>query len=62
MKKCYYCKKLLWPWQRQYLGSTPAHASCDFLSFSEATEKLSKINGIKWKLEQDKKRKEQAYY
>ena len=36
MDKCYFCKRVIWPWQMRYLGSTPAHAFCDLADFSEA--------------------------
>lgn len=38
--KCYYCKKIVWPWQRQYLGLTNAHASCDADALLNKIEEL----------------------
>jgi len=33
MKRCYVCKRFVWPWQNKYLGMTPAHAICDSMAF-----------------------------
>jgi len=40
-QRCYYCHKIVWFWQPQWLGSTPAHARCDFLAFERDTERIA---------------------
>lgn len=34
MKRCIYCKKLIWSWQNKYLGLADAHAICESYEFS----------------------------
>ena len=40
MKKCHFCKKRIWFWQKEYLGLTPAHAVCDMIAFIKSTQNL----------------------
>lgn len=40
--KCYYCKKIVWPWQYQYLGLPKAHAICDAKILIKEVEELNR--------------------
>lgn len=40
MKKCIFCKKVIWFWQHQYLGSDTAHKSCDYMKFCAELDNL----------------------
>jgi hypothetical protein len=63
MKKCYYCKKIVWPWQSEYLGTTPAHKKCDIAGFNKEVYKLveSGIMDITWAQYNTKMRKNNCY-
>lgn len=64
MKRCKYCKKIIWWWQSEYLGLPAAHKYCDLIHFIEQTEKLVKkgLCNPQWKEGQDKLREKNAYY
>jgi hypothetical protein len=38
LERCIFCNKIIWPWQNRYLGSTPAHAVCDYSKLKEDIE------------------------
>lgn len=40
MKRCFHCKRIVWPWQNQYLGTTPAHALCDMAAFAKDANEM----------------------
>ena len=63
MKRCSFCKKIVWPWQKQYLGSTPAHAICDLLSFEDHLNECVRSGFIDKELAEKQilKRKTKAY-
>ena len=63
MKRCYFCKKVVWPWQRQYLGLMLAHAKCDLKAFRDDLEAMEKAHPMapEWKAEQSINRQRGAY-
>jgi len=64
MKRCYFCKKLIWPWQSEYLGITPAHANCDLIDFMDSIQNMTEkgIYTIEEGDQQIKNRTENAYF
>jgi len=65
VKRCDVCGRLVWPWQRQYIGGErAAHAACDLRQFAEATLSLVKAYGFTqaWADDQIRQRKLVAYF
>jgi hypothetical protein len=42
MKRCYHCKRFIWPWQSRWLGLTPAHKTCDMREFEKSLRNMSR--------------------
>ncbi len=61
--RCVYCKKIVWPWQKQYMGLTKAHAKCDAKSFKKDILKFA-AKGFMTHRQADKnlKNRQDAYY
>lgn len=65
MKRCYYCRRMIWSWQRRYLGLTPAHADCDLWAFAREVRELGRLfpfqSDCRWAEDQIEKRRKGSY-
>jgi len=61
---CLYCKKVVWPWQKEYLGLTKAHAKCDAKSFKNDIMKFAAKGYMTHRQATDniKNRNDKAYF
>lgn len=44
MDRCYYCEKIIWPWQKRIVAEPMAHTGCDRQDFKKSCERLNHLN------------------
>lgn len=61
--RCYFCGKIVWFWQEQYLGLTSAHAECDRIDFNNSLSEFYQEGLMTMKeVIKNKKGRESAYW
>jgi len=61
--RCIHCNKIVWYWQKQYLGLTKAHSGCDLKAFISNITKATSLGYMTEKQATDNliNRQEKAY-
>ena len=61
--RCIHCNKIVWVWQRQYLGLDKAHSKCDLKVFIDSIMKMTSLGYMTEKQATDNliNRQEKAY-